>query len=55
MLLKGKDSLTDSDNSKLFLAVQDYIHATGRFDCLPYFCEGKGELEHILMNTSIST
>ena len=33
MLLKGKDSLSDSDNSKLFLAVQDYIHATGRFDC----------------------
>ena len=31
-MLKGKESLSDSDNSKLFLAVQDYIHATGRFD-----------------------
>ncbi|MEW8548105.1 MAG: reverse transcriptase family protein, partial [Candidatus Thiodiazotropha sp.] len=32
MLLKGKDSLSDIDNSKIFLAVQDYIQATGRFD-----------------------
>ena len=33
LLLIGKDCLSDSDNSKLFLAVQDYIHSAGRFDC----------------------
>ena len=31
MLLKGKDSLSDSDNFRLFQSVQNYIHATGRF------------------------
>ena len=28
MLLNGKDSLSDSDNAKLFRHVQNYIHAT---------------------------
>ena len=31
MLLKGKDSLSDSDNLWLFQSVQNYIHVTGRF------------------------
>ena len=31
MLLKGKDSLSDSDNFRLFQSVQNYIYATRRF------------------------